>query len=653
MPAQQLPVKRLEYKPDSRIKWLLLAVALAVLVIHASHYMPFIADDALISLRYSKRLLEGHGLTWNAGERVEGYSNFLWVLGAAGLGLARIDLIDAVRILGFLGMSAAIAALLCTHEPKNLKSLLLIFLVVLFLPLSAPIAAWTIGGMEQPLVAGLLAWAVVLCYAGLESRGQPPRTMLVPGLLFGLLCLTRLDGPLFTVAAIAAILIIGGIDREAWRRVACLAALPILFTLAQVVFRLAYYGEWVPNTALVKLNPSGKHTLDGWDYLLAGSLPILPLLVIAVFSIVISFWQNFQRNRMILLSMLAAAWTAYVVLIGGDIFPAWRHFVPLLVLFVLMAASGAEWIGAHLRPQSFAVAVVTCAVSLGAFFWLQSRDEENFRAISERWEWDGKAIGTLLKEAFGSQQPLMAVDPAGCLPYWSELPALDMLGLNDYYLPRHPPPNLGQGAIGHELGDGQYVLNRQPDLVVFLLPTGAEHGYFQSGRQMQEDPRFYREYSLARFEAHHPHKVISQIWVRKHSERIGIKRAGDRITVPAFLLNDNKATVARLSESGKLIVPISTEAPARIEKLEIPAGRWRIEAEGSQPSLKVRVVLSGDITSEPAVRSSETGRMLLDAQVPAVLEWEGKRGTTISIELQSATDETVEVSRLVLIRLQD
>ena len=259
----------------------------------------------------------------------------------------------------------------------------------------------------------------------------------------------------------------------------------------------------------------------------------------------------------------------HIVVIGGDIFPAWRHFVPLLVLLVLMAAVGAEWAAEHIKGIGSALVAVTLALLLGAFLWLQFRDEENFRAISERWEWDGKAVGTLLKQAFGSQQPLMAVDPAGCMPYWSELPSIDMLGLNDYYLPRHPPPNMGEGAIGHELGDGQYVLNRRPDLVVFLLPTGNDRGYFLSGRQMQEDPRFFREYSLTRFESSEPHKVISRIWVRNDSERIGIQRLGDQINIPAFLLNGNDATVARLGGSGRLIVPVSNQTPAQIKKAGI------------------------------------------------------------------------------------
>ncbi|HVR20316.1 MAG TPA: hypothetical protein VMS65_11485, partial [Polyangiaceae bacterium] len=58
-----------------------LVVLLGVaLLLHALHYYPFISDDALISLRYARRFAQGLGLTWTDGERVEGYTNLLWVL---------------------------------------------------------------------------------------------------------------------------------------------------------------------------------------------------------------------------------------------------------------------------------------------------------------------------------------------------------------------------------------------------------------------------------------------------------------------------------------------------------------------------------------------------------------------------------------------
>ena len=58
---------------------------LALLAFLAYGARRFLLDDAFISFRYARNLLEGNGLVWNPGERVEGYSNFLWVLELAGI----------------------------------------------------------------------------------------------------------------------------------------------------------------------------------------------------------------------------------------------------------------------------------------------------------------------------------------------------------------------------------------------------------------------------------------------------------------------------------------------------------------------------------------------------------------------------------------
>ena len=48
----------------------------------------------------------------NPGERVEGYTNLLWVLGCALVGALGVDLVLAARIRGFLGMAAAVLAVM-------------------------------------------------------------------------------------------------------------------------------------------------------------------------------------------------------------------------------------------------------------------------------------------------------------------------------------------------------------------------------------------------------------------------------------------------------------------------------------------------------------------------------------------------------------
>ena len=68
----------------------MIAVALVILLggALASWFQWWTTDDAFISFRYAENLSEGKGLVFNEGERVEGYSNFLWTLWiAAGLSL--------------------------------------------------------------------------------------------------------------------------------------------------------------------------------------------------------------------------------------------------------------------------------------------------------------------------------------------------------------------------------------------------------------------------------------------------------------------------------------------------------------------------------------------------------------------------------------
>src|SRR3954452_12539716 len=90
----------------ARLAWLVLAAPLAVYVafivrtpitFEGRTYF-WLFDDAMISMRYARNLADGHGLVWNAGERVEGYSNFLWTLVMA-----------AVHGLGFGDSGASLA----------------------------------------------------------------------------------------------------------------------------------------------------------------------------------------------------------------------------------------------------------------------------------------------------------------------------------------------------------------------------------------------------------------------------------------------------------------------------------------------------------------------------------------------------------------
>ena len=83
-----------------------LAAAAALLAWQVSVYFHLV-DDAFISFRYARNLADGQGLVFNPGhERVEGYTNFLWVLVLAA---ARLVGVRPEVAAPWLGIAATVA----------------------------------------------------------------------------------------------------------------------------------------------------------------------------------------------------------------------------------------------------------------------------------------------------------------------------------------------------------------------------------------------------------------------------------------------------------------------------------------------------------------------------------------------------------------
>ena len=78
---------------------LALVLALYLFLLSASGFLVY--DDAFITFRYAENLFDGCGIRFNCGEeRVEGYSNFLWmVLLTLSLNLSE-EIVGSARLLG-------------------------------------------------------------------------------------------------------------------------------------------------------------------------------------------------------------------------------------------------------------------------------------------------------------------------------------------------------------------------------------------------------------------------------------------------------------------------------------------------------------------------------------------------------------------------
>ena len=589
--AEPVPVFAAAGPLGSRAKWAWMLFFIAILLVHAWCYMPFIIDDALISLRYAQRFLAGQGLTWTDGPPVEGYSNFLWVLANACLGFLGIDLITAARILGCSCMAAVIVAVVWYYSRRPQVDRLGLLVGLIFWSCSGPSAVWAIAGLEQPLIAIALVGAVLVYWSATEGDHQNWKKGAGLGMLLGVLCLTRPDGPLFTAALVAAYLLGAALKghRWCWPFLLVFTLLPFACWAGQLGFRLVYYHDWLPNTAYAKVAFSWRHLDGGWDYVRKAYRSLLPISFMALACIVLGLAGRASRSRFLPIAITLAAWIGYLVFVGGDIFPAHRHFIPVIVLFLLAFIEGIPLLRQVLQTE---LAVPRPAIWIGAallfalFVPAQFRDPDNHLAMIGRAEWDGQLFGLDLKQAFSEKQPLIAVTGAGCVPYWSQLPCLDMLGLNDHYLAHHPPTGIGEGLIGHELGNGDYVLRRKPDIILFDLGE-SKTPTFVTGQELSQNDEFVREYAqivlLARRIPGSHEPPTSFIWFRRDSPKVGIRRSADRITIPALFFNTNPKTIALFHGRG-LAIMVDSQRPAGICLDRVSADGWTAEVHGADPA---------------------------------------------------------------------
>lgn len=504
----------LNERQSSQLSYLLVfLVPFAVLMVHAFYYYPFFADDAFISLRYAERLIEGKGLNWNDGEYVEGYSNLLWVLLTAFLGVFGVDLVAAGRVVGFVASAGGMLAF-SYYYLRHYTGYAALFMTNLAFALCAPVAIWMIGGLEASLGMVLLAWAFVLAHDVLERRDM--KKAVICGVLLGLYNLNRPEAPIFTMAIAVSLFVAAGKARmQLIKPLFVMCFVSFLFFAGQLAFRLAYYGDWVANTYYVKVAFTESRLINGLMYCLKAIASLLPLIIVAGIKLDVICKNDAyaaQKRSFTFLSLVCAIWIAILAIGGGDIFPGYRHFlliIPALVLMLMHSLSVIYSGGNRQTTHIFYGYVLLC------FVWLQVTFEENQKARQEGWVWETKELAVELKRMYGDKQPLTAVTLAGVIPFFSGLPSVDMYGLNDGYITKHRNEDVGygkfgEGFIGHELYNRKYVLSRKPDIIIFHNGTKAPlYG-------MDEEPEFRANYVSKKL---YLPSYTAEIWIRKGSRK--------------------------------------------------------------------------------------------------------------------------------------
>lgn len=467
----------------------------------------WVADDAYISFRYAKNWVEGAGLVFNAGERVEGYTNFLWVVllspfQAAGLPLPLVSVVlTSTCLVSTLLATAALSERL-SHQLGGTPGPSRHFpIAAALLGLNYTFASFGTSGLET-----MLGSLLVLLALERAERGA----FLASGSLGILATLTHPDHAIFYVC-------LGVAYALPTRRLSALGrfALPFFVGYAPYfAWRWSYYGDLFPNTYYAK-NAHLFYFSQGARYLAlsgmsSGLWAALPLALYAML--------RFRRLRIARFCALALPlFLLYVAKIGGD-FMLGRLLMPLLPLVYVMAELGLRALAQEAKPQlrrwATPALALFCTAAVPVRFikpreiyahvadertWYPIQSYAPFVLDNAYWHW-----AQTFNRAFGglSRKPALAMFSVGIVGYETGLHLVDNAGLNHrgvaHWQNRH------RGRPGHEKIIGPAMLVQSAadlaDLPVYPEPypslarVGVDNFRFHT---VKYDRRLFEELRLA------------------------------------------------------------------------------------------------------------------------------------------------------------
>lgn len=444
-----------------------------------------LADDQMISMRYADNLARGFGLVWNAGgERLEGYTNFLWVLYMAifhAAGVPRPLISVCIQISGalFLLLNLLVVRRIALRIFDDEQVALLAMALTAFY---VPLDNWAFQGTEVSILTLMVTLGTLWTLDVWDTGAAPIRLWL----LLGATTLVRPDMITFAAVVLAAI----AVASKQWRSAFLGGVIVAAFVTAETAFRIWYFGDPLPNTYYLKVTgvPALMKTTRG---LMVAALFISQLLPLIIAMAVTGRLRRPGRGAALLLAIFGTQ-VLYSISIGGDAWEWWggsnRFIAIAMPLFFICAADAAVrlWAGfadawqRRITPLAAPAAVAVTIIGLNWLAFSMTTDRmlplKRLFLIVKPYETesDERAVraGLALK-SFTSPDAVVGVVWAGAIPYFSERTCVDLLGKMDRRIAHQPMratnPNTPWWAAfhpGHMKWDYDYSIGElQPDVV--------------------------------------------------------------------------------------------------------------------------------------------------------------------------------------------
>ncbi|MCO4770102.1 MAG: hypothetical protein KDA24_08745 [Deltaproteobacteria bacterium] len=409
-------------------------------------YRGYVKDDAFISLRYARNLSQGLGVVFNPGDRLEGYTNFLWIIFSVPAFWLGIDPLTWVKALAcFFGQVGLLITFWASRFFAGDRHDGYTLLAPALWATSTSVVLWSQGGLEPTLMATLCSGGTLLAMMLWSRDGDhdPDARMLAIGsaVLLAGAGLTRPDAHLFGLVA-GAFAVADMVRRRSISRHWLLWGAILLGVLAPYhAWRFTYFGDLFPNTMYVKASAGPEVWAKGREFVasLLG-FNVNP----AVFGLAVLAPLGAPRRIAKLWGLLLTTLVLlYMVKIGRDEMKYFRLFLPLYPLTLALGGDGVRQIGRGLArglemtgvpPAKSWVLPVLLALGVGAWGAAFCVD---FTASKQKWNsnflrWSERSFMEMGNYVSERSEPgdVIVFQDMGAAPFTAgELTWIDTIGI--------------------------------------------------------------------------------------------------------------------------------------------------------------------------------------------------------------------------------
>lgn len=309
-----------------KLRFILMAIFVLTVILLAWQ-----SDDAYHGYVMAKRLVDGQGFVYNAGERATASTCPLFTLViAAAYFITREMYFTSIVVCTIF---SSIAYYILSYKLCHTKQQIIYSFIALIG--SQAFISYTTSGLENSqlfMLTALFVWKLS------KDETYSGKDLLILAVIFSLMAMTRMDSVLLFIPLIVWCYLFKRKKEVSFIKVVGIGILGLLPFILWEAFATFYFGFPFPNPAYVKLGThiaQSEYIQRGIVYTIYSGMDDTVLLVVPFLYVVLSCFT--KKLRYWLTSAGILLYFIYIIRIGGD-FMMGRHFTNLFFLSVCMFA---------------------------------------------------------------------------------------------------------------------------------------------------------------------------------------------------------------------------------------------------------------------------------------------------------------------------